>query len=57
MSSVTQNQTKLTKEQIADKADGEFDAALGISPRTMELGTPYFTAYIQEVIKTGKTPF
>jgi len=52
MTSLTQS--KKTKE---DKHTAAFDAALGLPPVETSLDSEYFTAYIREVAKTGRTPF
>lgn len=54
VSTTTSNTSRISK---VDSTSGEFDASIGLPPQSTELGTPYFSAYLQTVVRTGSTPF
>ncbi|MBD2207818.1 hypothetical protein H6G33_36565 [Calothrix sp. FACHB-1219] len=54
----TKTETKpLANNAQSDHLDASFDVAVGLPPKTTELGSDYFSEYIKEVNRTGKTPF
>ncbi|BAY67227.1 hypothetical protein NIES22_73900 (plasmid) [Calothrix brevissima NIES-22] len=54
----TKTETKpQTSNTQSDRLDAQFDVAVGLPPKTTELGSDYFSEYIKEVNRTGKTPF
>ncbi|WP_414530352.1 hypothetical protein [Nodularia chucula] len=48
-------QTTTTNTICNDYADGKFDAALGLAPKTLE--GEYFAGYLNYTTETGKAPF
>jgi hypothetical protein len=49
--------TANTSKPQSDRAAGQFDAVVGLSPVTTELNSQYFQAYLKAVVTTGSTPF
>jgi hypothetical protein len=51
-------QSTLTQSQpTQDKAAAIFDVSLSLPPADTSLDSPYFQAYIKEVVRTGNVPF
>ncbi|MBD2667295.1 hypothetical protein [Richelia sinica] len=46
-----------TTKPTNDKHAARFDVSLGLPPSSTTLGSEYFTEYLKEVVRTGKTPF
>jgi hypothetical protein len=52
---LTQQKPQTQRTVTADYYDGEFDAAIGLPPKT--LYGDYFQGYLTKVQETGNTPF
>lgn len=51
----TKSQTELQSQATNDYYDGEFDAAIGLPPKSQE--GQYWQGYLKKVNETGNTPF